>query len=51
MTEALTSLRRMTGCLVEDAKVIWVVRSRGILGRWRWLKWFEKTGHEKLFID
>ncbi len=51
MTKALASLDRVTGCLVVDAEGIWVVGRWRTLWRWGWLKWFEETSHEKLFID
>ena len=51
VTKALASLSRVTGCLVVDAEGIWVVGRWRILWRWGWLKWFEETSHEKLFID
>lgn len=51
MTKASASLGRVTGCLVVDAQGIWVVGRWGIFWRWGWLKLFEETNHEKLFID
>ena len=51
VTKALASLGRVTGYLVVDAEGIWVVGTWRTLWRWGWLKWFEKTSHEKLLID